>query len=535
MRTFATLLAYAAVLAFGTYLTFGPVINSGFTRVQTERGDGMLNHYILEHSWQAVSNPDYRGSLFSPPCFYPERATLWYSEHLLGVAPVYWALRVVLPYDLAYQWWQIILDALNFVAFAAVMRWLRCPHIVALLGGYLWAFGLVHIDQIKHQQMIGRFWFPLAAYYAWSFALEPATRSLARMLACVFLQGISCVNTGWFLTAGVFTFLPLAVVLRPGGCRDTIRFLKEHWARTTLIVFVWLAATAAAFVPYIVVNWGQTREYGHCTGLMPTPSAWLTGPPGTRWEKTTAPYRKEVTGECWLFCGFGLYALMLVACASMIVIRRPDHPPEYGVIAAGLITSVAWVALTLTLSHGGHSLWEFVRVIPGAKAIRCVSRVYTIIYLFGTLASLVWLSRVTESLRPRVRTGLLGLIAVVIVFEQTGYDPPSFAKEDFYPIVERTAEQLRGADAGYVVPVYTDTRGETMVSVYGETLGMWAGLRANVPVVNGYSGRWPPGPHPHDLIANDEQLRVWMTGRFRGKLAYVTPDQPHTTRVISIE
>jgi hypothetical protein len=120
MRTFVIVIAYAAAIAFGLYQTFGPTIDSRFARVQTEHGDGMLNHFILEHSWQALSNPDYRGSFFSPPCFFPQRMTLWYSEHLLGAAPLYWLLRLVLPYDFAYQWWQIILAAFNFVAFALV-------------------------------------------------------------------------------------------------------------------------------------------------------------------------------------------------------------------------------------------------------------------------------------------------------------------------------------------------------------------------------------------------------------------------------
>src|SRR5215831_13934125 len=107
MRTVVVLLAYAALLAFGTYQTFHPMIDSRFTRVQTERGDGMLNHFILEHSWQSISNPNYRATLFSPPCFFPEPSTLWYSEHLFGTAPAYWALRLAMPYDFAYQWWQI--------------------------------------------------------------------------------------------------------------------------------------------------------------------------------------------------------------------------------------------------------------------------------------------------------------------------------------------------------------------------------------------------------------------------------------------
>ena len=225
MRTVAILAVYLGAIAFGTYQTFGPMIDSGFACTQTERCDGMLNHYILEHSWQVVSNPDYRGSLFSPPCFYPEPHTLWYSEHLLGVAPAYWALRLVMPYDAAYQWWQILMNALNFVAFAAVVRWLGGPHVLAILGGYLWAFALVHLEQLKHQQMIPRFWVPLAAYYAWTFVLTPATRSLNRMLACIFLQSMACVYTGWFLVTGLAVFLPLALTLRRDGWHDLRRFV----------------------------------------------------------------------------------------------------------------------------------------------------------------------------------------------------------------------------------------------------------------------------------------------------------------------
>ena len=91
---------------------------------------------------------------------------------MLGVAPLYWSLRLAMSDIHAYQWWQILLAALNFVAFAQAVRRLGCPHILAILGGYFWAFGLVNLEQIKHQQMIPRFWMPLAACYAWSFALR---------------------------------------------------------------------------------------------------------------------------------------------------------------------------------------------------------------------------------------------------------------------------------------------------------------------------------------------------------------------------
>ena len=162
---------------------------------------------------------------------------------------------------------------------------------------------------------------------------------------------------------------------------------------------------------------------------------------------------------------------------------------------------------------------------------------YVTIYMFAMLGAFVSLTAMTANLRPWLRATILTAIAAFIIFEQTGYKPASFAKTDFYGIVEPTAERLRqtGADAGYVVPQYTDTQGKVIYWLDGEVMGMWVGLRANVPVVNGYSGRWPFGDHPHCMPATDEQLRAWLAGKFHGKLAIVDPDYPEATRVIVIE
>ncbi len=70
--------------------------------------------------------------------------------------------------------------------------------------------------------------------------------------------------------------------------------------------------------------------------------------------------------------------------------------------------------------------------------------------------------------------------------------------------------------------------------VYGDVLGMWAGLRANVPVVNGYSGRWPNG-YPSADVMSDDDLRAWL-GRsgFRGRVAVVNPSEPDRVRWVEV-
>ena len=61
-----------------------------------------------------------------------------------------------------------------------VARWLNLSHPLALAGAFLWAFAAVHVDQIKHSQMIPRFFMPFTAYYAIALVLEPSAKVLNR-------------------------------------------------------------------------------------------------------------------------------------------------------------------------------------------------------------------------------------------------------------------------------------------------------------------------------------------------------------------
>jgi hypothetical protein len=530
MNRVAAAALYLVALVGGTYSAFRPTFDSHFERVQVNAGDTVLNHYLLEHSFRSLWDCDYCGTLATAPFFHPERFTFAYSENLLGVAPLYWALRAALPHDLAYQWWMILLSALNFVAFAAVARRLGCPPLAAALGGYLWAFALVHVEQLKHQQMIPRFWMALAVYYAWRFTAGPSLRSLNRCLACVFLQAACCVYTGWFLALGLLAFGPLALASRPGGWAALRAFWTGHRRGVVGIIAVWAAALAGLFLPYVLVNWGAARAYDDCLGGMPTFAAWLSAPPGSRWYDVLRPRIGFAGEENYLFCGFGF--LTLVAAAAVWVSRsgdRGNRPPDAAPAWACLVSALVLVVVTLNVYHGA-SLWWLGRFVPGGQAIRVVSRVYVDVYLFGTLAAVVFLKAALEH-HPRSWLVKLAVVAVagVVVFEQTGFETKSFPKADFYPLADRCAERLRGADAGYVEPRHGENPAE------GEMLGMWAGMVANVPVVNGWSGRWPDGYPVTGDVLTDEQLRGWLRGRFRGRLAIVDPTRPDEVRYLVIE
>src|SRR5262249_24328893 len=146
-------------------------------------GDTLLNHYALEHSWRCLTQPDYVGSLWSPAFFYPQPLALAYSENLFGTAPLYWLLRSACPDLLAYQLWMMLVVALTYAAMAWALGRFGVGHLLAALGGYVFAFGLPRLTQIGHQQLLPALFAPVAILAAERCLRAPTVAGLAAVLA----------------------------------------------------------------------------------------------------------------------------------------------------------------------------------------------------------------------------------------------------------------------------------------------------------------------------------------------------------------
>ncbi len=519
MRLPALVVLHLAALAVGTYAAFRPTLDSNFARMQTDPGDTVLNHYILEHTWRVVSDPTYPHTLWSPPFYYPTTLVMSYSENMLGVAPVYWGLRTVLPTDLAYQVWMMVLSGLNYAAMSAVLACVRIragerlPHLLVALGGFLWAFGLPVQAQLNHQQLIARFWMPAAAACAWQFARDPSARRLNRVFLFLFLQTLTCVNAGWFLTFGLGVFVPVAVWVN--GTGPELRERLRRW-RALGVVACWGMIFVAFLMPYFLANYDFGRAYDDCVEHMPTVWSLFAGPPDSRWYHTVRGVRSLVGTETFFFSGFGFYFLLLAAAVAVRARRHAvELEPAARLATAGFLAALG--LLLLTLNYGsGVSAWWVLRLAPGGLGIRAVGRVQMVIYLFLIPAVLIGF---TLWVQGRLRAGPARFVAFavavgVVAFEQTGHDGESFDKADVYGVAARAAERFRGADVAY----YTIPEDEH--PLYPSLVAMWAGMLADVPVVNGYSGRRPP-TFPELERLTDADVKAWLGPAFRGKTLVV--------------
>lgn len=495
---------HGCVCAVGLWFAFRPTIESGFARMQADPGDTVLNQYILEHSWLCLTQTDYVGTWWSPPCFYPQPLTLAYSENLFGTAPVYWLLRTTFSDALAFQLWLLAIAALTYFAMAWTLQQFGIRPLLAALGAYLFAFGLPRITQIGHQQMWPQLFAPLALLCILRFLQSPSVVLLAGALVMTLAQVLASIYLGWFLVLGIAVLAIVSAIFDRSALERWGAFLRNHWLGVTLLLAISAGVLAAILLPYFEANRGFRRPFSEVREMVPGPRSWLAPPIWSIWFDVLPQTVRESNPELWIFPGFVAYGLAATAMIVLVV-----FPKSLGDSERKLAWACLWTALILVILSqrwGVNSPWYAVwRWCPGGQAIRAVGRIWTITLPLALIASLIAVDRWLDA---RLGATLIALVLLGFgVAEQLPVRPlPSFAVAQWNAAVESVRGQMKPGAVHYVelMPKVTDYQ--------GQLIAMWAGLKANVPVVNGYSGRFPNGYPDWKYTMTDEQLRRWYPG-----------------------
>jgi hypothetical protein len=500
----AGFLLQTLTLAIGLWSAFGPTLASGFTRLQADPGDTLLNHYILEHSWHWLTRPGYAGTFWSPAFFHPQPLVLAYSENLLGTAPLYWLLRTACPAVLAYQVWMLLVAALTYGSMVWVLRRFGVGSVLSALSGYVFAFGLPRVAQIGHQQLLPHLFAPWAVYAAWRFLARPTVAALAGLLAASYLQVLASVYLGWFLLLGLGLFVA-GVVLRDREMRRSLAgFLRHRWPAVLALFAAWAGFMAVLAAPYREANRGFRRPFAEVLALTPRPAAWLASTPQGVWYDRLPKRVREASSELWLFPG--VVPIALVGLAAGAAVRRAAPGDRRTLVAACLIA--AGLLMLLASRWGDGSPWRAVyRWAPGGEAIRAVGRVVFTAELFALIGGLVAVDDVLKRLAPAGRAAVSLLLLIGGVAEQVPVrDLPSFEVGPWAARVGRLRDQMTPGTVAYVELPPDRPFWESQVTA------MWAGLEANVPVVNGYSGRYPLGYPDGMRTMTPAELDEWTRG-----------------------
>jgi hypothetical protein len=162
-----------------------------------------------------------------------------------------------------------------------------------------------------------------------------------------------------------------------------------------------------------------------------------------------------------------------------------------------------------------------------------IGRVSLTVVLFGLIGGLVAVQCILNSRirSPRLRGWISLVLLLLALAEQVQSEMASFERAEFYPRIDILAKELTDADAAYVILDRLEINGAAI----HEIIPMWAGLKANMPVVNGYSGRVPKGYFEKDTVPSEEELQAYLGRRWSGRLLIVDERDPPRKTYLRIE
>jgi hypothetical protein len=385
--------------------------------------------------------------------------------------------------DTAMQLWMVACSALNFsAAYQLLSRGLRLRVAAATLGAFLMAFGGPATIRVWHPQLMPQFFIYVALLALFEIFAGDAERrrSPSRRVWIVILCAASALQ---FYTAFYpFYFFALLAALALGvsssraKSRQRIReFVRWHGAFAAGSI----AASIVAVSPLAWQYLGTVEQLGlrpFMTRFAPRPASWLLLGTENLWfgwlQRDGGPFSaladiEHAGGVGFLTAGVGVLGLWQARQRRGVWIM---------VVATGGL-------MVLSTQFGDISIWrEFQRFLPGAGAIRVLSRISMVFALVVPLGVALW----SDALAQRGRYVLAATLALLCVGEQARSPYPQIDKMELRTHIDTLASQV-DEDCGVFATVYTGPAGYLLE----DDDAAWVQLATETPTVNGRYGNSP--------------------------------------------
>jgi hypothetical protein len=496
---------FVSVLGLGLALAFEPMLTSGFARIPENPGDMRLCQYVLEHTYRGVRGDPAHRDFWTPPFFHPAHGVTAYTELLLAVWPLYGVWRGLgLSPDASLQLWLLTVVALNFAAaYAFLRRVFEVEPVGAAAGAYLFAFASPRIAQLGHPQLMPQF-FTIVALYGIVRLFGVRSDRSARTQALKWTgltvgsfaaQFYASLYLAWFLGFALLLGGLTAMAVRNWRAA-VIELVRAHAAPILAASAVGVLVLYPGVEAYLeTARLKGYRSFGEVRQMIPPIQAWIHA--GTdswlfgrvaRWS----PFH-GMAMEHEVRLGLGLLTPALAAAGLW---RRRMRAEVAVALTLGIVLWLLATAYTPNLV-----LWRAVyEVVPGARAIRAVSRIVLLLLLPVSLGLALALSELWRNRRWAVIP-----LAFLCSAEQAR-SIPSYDKHAIRAQVQALAARV-GAECRAFL--YTPI-GSDMPHWMIHLNAMWASLERGIPTLNGYSGQTPPewDFDPPNLTTSADEARL---------------------------
>jgi len=452
----------------------------------------MLTTVPLFNAWTIWWNSDRLTHGFAgyweSPIFFPTERTFAFSEPqpaTIVVAPVIWMTGSP---ALAYNVYMLLSLFLNGVFTYRILRRTGSPRILAVIGGGMMIWLPVSVRQLEVLQLIP-VW---AMLWTWDAVRRfAATQTWRTALECAFAYALSfyiCIHHTLFMTialAATAWILCLGLRKQSGS-----RTLKAFFIKSAVALIVAAGMVSVVFVPMRKTL--RENSFERSQDIVEQ----LSAQPADLW---ITPY------DSLLFPGtpsrFGFSpGWIKVALASLGVLLGLCHRKRRRWVLFLLLTTIVTAVLAIgsNLKIGDVQLWWILaKYVPGISQVRNVFRfVYltqmAIILLSMIALTEVWLRLRARAWRPLTSTALVTIVALAALIEVPAPKPLLAGVPDLSRHVAWATFLKQNTPHGKAIACLPFPTGTAAMDFDSTTRWMYLGSLHGVPMINGYSGFFPP-------------------------------------------
>ena len=438
------------------------------TRIPHDAGDPVLNIWIL---WWNAQAPPLTERWWNPTMMWPMPGAMALSEHLLGLSVLATPLQLAGANAItAYNVWLLLTYALSgFFAFLLV-RYLTGSMLAGVCAGLAFGFSPYRAGQLSHIQVLAAQWMPLALLGMHGYLRTGGRWWLVVFGAAWLLQALS---NGYYLL-----FFPVLIALWLLWFVDWRRAPRRGLA----LVGAWVLSSiplAPVLLKYYTVHHalGLRRTVPEIREFAAAPASFLHPAPLLRFW----PEGMAANFELFLFPGLTVVVLALAAIVLM-AIRRSAADSDRSTIFFYAAATLLICALTLGPGGSGDEPASLLRPfswllwLPGYDGIRVSARFAMLAMLCLAVTAGFGVARLAQ-LTGRWRA-LVGALAMAGLLVDGATEP--------VPVLSPPGRMaLPTVNQPAVVELPLD-------NIYVSVAAMYRGIFHQHPVVNGYSGHFPP-------------------------------------------
>ena len=480
-----------AYLAASVLLTW-PLVTVLGTRLGALEGPGdpYLNVWILgwgTQSWLRDPIGTLAGRAFDAPIFHPSPLTLTYSDHqllqALLVTPIYAATGNL---TLAYNVVLVTSLAASGMAMHVLARSVSGSTAAAFVAGLAWACWPYRTAHLLHLQLQALYFLPLAL---WALLRVAAARRWSDAMRVGLFAGGQAIVSAYY---GIMTALVLLVAATVVAWTTGQWRARRYWTRTVAAGAVAALVVVPLAVPYVrsqaAEGFGRSAHEAanHAAALRSyaqvRPENALYGRTGWLAPRRPEPGERDLRHvEQQMFPGF---VLLLLSVAGLVLGWRSEQRSVV-VVSTVLVGLGVWLSLGPDGPLGLYT--ALASHVFGFAAIRAPARFGVVAMLGLCLLAAVGLSRVLRQPGTAWVTQpiVMPMIVIALMLAEYANTPLAFVEAPRTDTpVGRWLRDTPEPGAVLYWPVSLDRE---------NTPYMIEALQHGRPIVNGYSGRRPPG------------------------------------------